>query len=101
MGCSDSVWSIPTAVSLLDHGDATLDEYQPLLESRGRARTEELHGATYSIYPIGTSLIVIPAVIVLRPVAAAAARHAPAVWAWLERAQAEGGCQPAPGEPIV
>lgn len=31
LGCADSMWSIPTAVSLLDHGDADLDEYLPML----------------------------------------------------------------------
>jgi Fibronectin type III domain len=101
MGCSDSMWSIPTAVSLLDHGDATLDEYRPIVESRRGVLTQTLGSHIYTIYPLGTSLMAIPGVIVLRPVASAIARRAPALWRWLDRYQAEHGCRPIAGEPVI
>src|SRR5437773_4884888 len=85
MGCSDSMWSIPTAVSLLDHGDADLDEYRGLLEWREYTRTERVGGHVYTIYPVGTSIVAIPGIVLLRPIAAALVRYAPAAWAALER----------------
>jgi hypothetical protein len=101
MGCGDSMWSIPTAVSLLDHGDADLDEYRDIVASRGGAFTQQVGGHIYTIYPLGTSIVAMPAVAVLRPFAGALARHAPAWWNALGEAAAERGCPPVPGEPVV
>ena len=38
MGCGDSMWSIPTAVALLDEGTPRLDRYLPLIEARGAVK---------------------------------------------------------------
>ncbi len=101
MTCSDSMWSIPTAISLLDHGDANLDEYLPVLEARRYVLTQRVGGHIYTIYPLGASILAIPAVVVLRPVGAAVRRFAPSLWQNLEAAQTERGCAPVAGEPIV
>jgi hypothetical protein len=101
IGCSDSMWSIPTAVSLLDHGDANLDEYGPILEAHGYVLTQRVGGHVYTIYPLGASIVAIPGIIVLRPLAAALLRHAPAAWATLQRTAEERGCRPVAGEPVI
>ncbi|MBI3492976.1 MAG: hypothetical protein HY047_14535 [Acidobacteria bacterium] len=49
MGCSDSYWSIPTAVSLVDHGDANLDEYPAMLEANRFHSTLQARGHHYTI----------------------------------------------------
>lgn len=101
MTCSDSMWSIPTAVSLLDHGDADLDEYLPVLEARRFVLTQRVGGHVYTIYPLGASIMAIPGIVALRPVGAALRQFAPSVWATLETVQAERGCAPVAGEPVV
>jgi fibronectin type III domain protein len=101
MGCHDTMWTIPTAVSLIDRGDATLDEYQPLIDWRGAYHTRRIEGHTYTIHPIGVAISAIPGVIVLRPVAAAIARFAPSLWSRMRTIQAERGCEPDGGEPVL
>jgi hypothetical protein len=101
MGCADSMWSIPTAVSLLDHGDANLDEYQTLLQSQDFHYSIEIASHRYGIYPIGASLVAIPGVLLLRPVAAGVMRVAPRFWNRLERITNARGCPVAAGEPII
>jgi len=101
MGCSDSMWSIPTAVSLLDHGDATLDEYQSIVEARHRVLTQQIGSHVYTIYPFGTSLMAVPGIVVLRPIARAVERRAPTLWTWLDAYQTEHGCRPVAAEPVV
>jgi hypothetical protein len=101
-GCADSMWSIPTAVSLLDHGDANLDEYLPMLRERQFAFILPIHDHYYTIYPLGTSIMAIPAIVVLRPIAAAIVRHAPRLWKWLEAGEWNGGgCPPVAEEPLI
>jgi hypothetical protein len=101
MGCSDSMWSVPTAVSLVDDRDPNLDEHYPILRARGFVFTQRVNGHWYTIYPLGTSIVAAPAVIVLRPIAAAVRRHAPSIWARLEAVQVERGCPPVESEPII
>jgi hypothetical protein len=101
MGCSDSMWSIPTAVSLVDERNPDLDEYLPLLRVRGFVYTQRTRGHFFTIYPLGASIIAAPGVLVLRPVAAAVRRYAPSVWSRLERIQRERGCPPLDAEPVV
>ena len=101
MGCADSRWSIPTAVSLLDQGNFDLDEYLPVLEARGFYFTEQVNGHYYTVYPIGASILAAPAVAVLRPMFRAAFRVWPSLRAAMERAQHDRGCPPAAGEPVV
>jgi hypothetical protein len=101
MGCSDSRWSIPTAVSLVDEHNADLDEYAPLLRANRFVFTHEIDGHRYSIYPFATPLIAAPAVIALRPIASAVRRRLPSLWAWLQRTQAARGCAPLDAEPVI
>jgi hypothetical protein len=85
----DSRWTIPTALSLLHHGDVNLDEYLPLLVRDGfyhiecvtvtKARTFPLTDASqcpaghyYNFYPVAVAIIAAPAVFVLEHGLAAA-----------------------------
>src|SRR5262249_16835209 len=85
MGCSDSMWSIPTAVSLVDQFNPDLDEHLPILRARGFVFTQRLHGHFFTIYPLGASIMAAPGVAVLRPLAAAIRSGRPALWPWLDR----------------
>jgi hypothetical protein len=95
------MWSIPTAVALLDEGTPRLDRYRPLIEARRSAFVRETGGHYYTVYPFATSLIAAPAVAVLRPIAAAAFRMAPSLAATMESVQRQRGCAPPDGEPVV
>ena len=101
LGCSDSMWSIPTAVSLADEHNADLDEYTALLRTRNFVFTQQIGAHRYSIYPFGTPVMAAPAAIVLRPVAAGVRRYMPSVWTWLEGTQRTRGCPPLDAEPII
>jgi hypothetical protein len=101
MGCSDSMWSIPTAVSLVDDRDPDLDEHLPILRARGFVFTQRVNGHFFTIYPLGASIIAAPAVVVLRPLAAGVRRYAPALWTRLEAIQVARGCPPVASEPII
>ena len=101
MECSDSMWSIPTAVSLVDERNANLDEYLPQLRARAFVFTQQARGHFYTIYPLGTSIMAAPGVVVLRPIAAAVKRLAPATWSWLRAVQARRGCPPLDAEPVI
>lgn len=58
---TDSQWNVPVALSLLHHGDTTLDEYRD-----ARALTqhgvEEHDGHWYNAFPLGPSLVALPLV---------------------------------------
>jgi len=101
MGCVDSMWSIPTAVSLLDRGDVDLDEFTSLLEARRFSFTEQVGGRRYTVYPFATSVLAAPFILGLRPLADAVFRMWPSLRADMQRAQAERGCAPLPAEPVV
>ena len=101
MGCGDSMWSIPTAVSIVDHGDPNLDEYLPLLEARQFHYSIIAGAHRYSIYPLGASIMAIPGVLVLRPLAAGVVRFAPRLWTALVSVANARGCPIVAGEPIV
>jgi hypothetical protein len=62
----DSRWTIHTAVSIACRGDTDLDEYEALL-ARDHYYAIERRGAhLYNRYPIGASLLAVPAVGALR-----------------------------------
>lgn len=69
----DSVWSIPTARSILREGNTDLEEYRARIESdrSNDYRMEIIDGRYYTILPIGPSLLALPVVLVLD----AAGRH--------------------------
>lgn len=62
---SDSVWTTPTARSLIAHGDVTLDEYEPLVERRHHFQVESHDDHDYYEAPLATSLATLPIVAVL------------------------------------
>jgi hypothetical protein len=71
----DSVWSIPTARSILREGNTDLEEYRARIESdrSNDYRMEVIDGRYYTILPIGPSLLALPVVLVLD----ATGRHVP------------------------
>jgi hypothetical protein len=101
MGCADSRWSIPTAVSLLDERNVDLDEFRPMLEANRYYATEKVGGHDLGIYPFGTSLLVAPVVAVIRPASSVALRLFPAIKAQMIREQLRWGCPLAGGEAVV
>ena len=99
--CFDSMWSVPTAISIWDHGDANLDEYRAALEARQYVFTEAHRRHVYTQFPIGTSLLIAPTIPVLRSLASIALSNNPARLSKLEALQDASRCNPIPGEPIV
>jgi hypothetical protein len=56
----DSRWTVHQALSLLQEGNLDLNEYGPLLRAAGDIGIEEVDGHSYSIFPIGTTLLATP-----------------------------------------
>ncbi len=52
---SDSIWTVPTALSLTQRGDLNLDEYRPACE-RLQHGCSELHGHLVSDFPVAPAL---------------------------------------------
>jgi len=74
---SDSRWTIPVALSLLDRGDTNLDEYSALIEkddhygvecveSGGAASFGKCSGHYYNWYPVAVPVLASPVVFALR-----------------------------------
>jgi hypothetical protein len=57
---TDSIWSIPTAASLLHEGDANLDEFRPTFTSYTNHGVREHEGHAYYEYPMGAVLAALP-----------------------------------------
>ncbi|MBI4915538.1 MAG: hypothetical protein HY825_06790 [Acidobacteria bacterium] len=66
----DTVWFIPIAQSLLREGDTEIGEYREILATHpGYAyAVETREGSLYSRFPVGTALVVVPAVAVAQVV---------------------------------
>src|SRR6266481_524238 len=75
----DSRWTIPVALSLLDHGDTNLDEYHDLIEREQHYAVEcvEADGAIslgncnwhyYNWYPVAVPVLASPLVFGLRKI---------------------------------
>jgi hypothetical protein len=56
---SDSIWSIPTVVSLLHEGNADLDEFRATADVQPHGIVES-HGHLYGDFPLGPSLAALP-----------------------------------------
>jgi hypothetical protein len=98
MTCFDSMWSVPTAISIWDRGDPALDEYQPAVEARNYVFTEWHRQHVYTMFPLGTSLLVAPAIPVLRLFAS---KLNESRFKALEKIQDATRCQPLPGERLM
>lgn len=66
----DSRWTIHTAASIAHRGDTDLDEYEELLREEDYYAIERRGGHKYNRYPLGASLVALPAVLLLDQVAA-------------------------------
>jgi len=78
----DSRWSVPTDISILDHGDTDLNEYLPLIERQrfygiecvsATGRKFPIHSAEecpdgkyYAFHPVAVPVLALPAVAALR-----------------------------------
>ena len=60
----DSIWAIPTAVSILREGNTDLEEYSEAIAQNGPNGIEEIRGKRYNYFPIGASLAALPFVYV-------------------------------------
>src|SRR5512143_2809276 len=65
---TDSAWTFHVAASLLREGNTNLDEYRPLMDLGLDYRLREIDGHIYYYYPIGTPLLVSPAVVLVNAV---------------------------------
>jgi hypothetical protein len=63
-GTGDSRWSIHTALSIVREGNADLDEFVDLVRSNHFYATRVHKGHIYNWYPIGASVLALPAVYV-------------------------------------
>ncbi len=63
---TDSMWTLPTAVSLVREGNFDLNEYRKLIKERKKygIRIRPKRKIYYNFFPYGTSLLVVPAVAV-------------------------------------
>ena len=90
---SDSIWSIPTAISLLRQGNLDLDEYRPAAERQPHG-TVPVGPHLYPWYPVAVSLVADPVVALLEGVARLALEvlpHPPRVFRnWDAHFRAEG-----------
>jgi len=64
----DSRWTIPVALSLLDHGDTNLDEYAATIDPADAA-VERVNGHYYNWYPVAVPVLAAPIVWSLRQAA--------------------------------
>lgn len=60
----DSRWSIPTALSLINEGNANLDEFSEIVQANSNECVNEFGGHLYTIFPIGVSIIALPFVFI-------------------------------------
>jgi len=57
---SDSIWSIPTAASILHRGDSNLDEFQPTFAAITKHGVADAGGHFYYGYPMGAVIAALP-----------------------------------------
>ncbi|HXN87259.1 MAG TPA: hypothetical protein VN867_14390 [Candidatus Binataceae bacterium] len=62
---TDSRWTIHTAMSFAKGHGGALSEYYPILKEQGFYSIEYPDGRPRTLYPIGTALLVMPAVVVI------------------------------------
>ena len=71
---TDSMWAIPTALSLITEGNPNLDEYKDQVAAIGGYATETRQGHIYNIYPPGVAYLSVPPLLVVAPIRYAAAK---------------------------
>lgn len=75
---SDSTWNVYTAISLLENGDADLNEFDPILKGANYWAIDTVGGRHYNYFPIGPSLFAVPFL--------AAAKHFPGGYLYFNQA---------------
>lgn len=60
----DSLWSIPTAVSIVREHNIDLIEYRPLIHARDRYGIRKKFGQPFNYFPLGASLLAVPLIAV-------------------------------------
>ena len=60
----DSRWAIPTAMSIIEEGNADLSEYPQLLERNNYYCIDQINGRPYSQFPVWTYMLSVPPVLV-------------------------------------
>ncbi|MCC2607990.1 hypothetical protein [Planctobacterium marinum] len=64
-----------TSLSLWHEGNANLNEYQSLLETQNHYAIEKINHSYYSIFPVGTSLLSMPFVVIADEIFSWTMRH--------------------------
>ncbi|TGK34477.1 dolichyl-phosphate-mannose--protein mannosyltransferase [Leptospira gomenensis] len=62
---SDTIWNVPTTVSILKTGNFDLDEYPDLVAERSGYAIRNSRGHLYNYFPVGVSILAIPQVFLL------------------------------------
>ena len=60
---TDSIFVLPTAKSILTEGNLRLDEFKEMIPKKNDYRIEVISGHPYNLFPIGTSLLSLPFVL--------------------------------------
>ena len=58
--CSDSMWSVYIAMSVLKEGNTTLDEYSEVIAERNSYGVNKVDGHLHSNFPLGTPIMAVP-----------------------------------------
>jgi hypothetical protein len=61
----DSMWAVPTALSILREGNTDLDEYADAIAASRNYGIERLNGHLYNFYPQGTTWLSLPVIYLL------------------------------------
>ena len=61
---TDSMWSIPTALSIWNDGNCSLNKYVSLQKEFDRFAIISVNGKDYTFFPLATSLFAVPVVAV-------------------------------------
>lgn len=62
---SDTIWNVPTTISVLKTGNFDLDEYPDLIAERFGYAIRNSNGHLYNYFPVGVSILAIPQVFLL------------------------------------
>lgn len=94
---TDSLWSIPSAASILHEGNTNLDEFQPWGDPASAYARDEVGGRTYYTYPPGVMVSALPFVAaaeglfsLMRPVLSRLGAFGADALAWLELFRSTG-----------
>lgn len=73
----DTRWTIPTSKSLINEGNFDLNEYKRLIKVNEYHATEKVNGSYYNYFPLTTSVIAIPFVVIFDQILYIALKNIP------------------------